>query len=103
MLDSRTLVATFPNLGPARVDLSFASVRLDHPDLYALDLLVREHIGGPFEDRPEGSKADDGRRRHRRWCIGRFRPSRRLDKQRPLLMDAIAPRVEEEAASKRTA
>ncbi len=35
----RTLVATFPKLGQAKLDLAFPSVRLDDPDLYALDLL----------------------------------------------------------------
>jgi zinc protease len=42
----RTLVATFPKLGPARVDLSFPSVRLDSPDLYVLDLLSVAMGGG---------------------------------------------------------
>ena len=46
VLGPRTLVATFPHLGPARVDLSFASVRLDNPDLYALDLLATVLGGG---------------------------------------------------------
>jgi zinc protease len=46
VLGSRTLVATFPRLGPARVDLAFASVRLDDPDLYALDLLATVLGGG---------------------------------------------------------
>jgi zinc protease len=36
----RTLVATFPKLGQARLELAFPSVRLDQPDLYALDLLA---------------------------------------------------------------
>lgn len=36
----RTVVGTFPGLGQAKVDLSFPSMRLDHPDLYALDLLA---------------------------------------------------------------
>src|SRR5258706_1783571 len=36
----RTVVATFPKLGQARLDLSFPSVRLNNPDLYALDLLA---------------------------------------------------------------
>jgi zinc protease len=35
----RTVVATFPKLGQARLELAFPSVQLDHPDLYALDLL----------------------------------------------------------------
>jgi zinc protease len=45
VLGPRSLVATFPKLGPARVDLAFPSVKLDHPDLYALDLLG-EVLGG---------------------------------------------------------
>src|SRR5213075_1050568 len=36
----RTVVATFPKLGQAKLDLSFPSVRLMNPDLYALDLLA---------------------------------------------------------------
>jgi len=40
VLAPRTLVATFPKLGQARFQLGFPSVRLDHPDLYALDLLA---------------------------------------------------------------
>ncbi|MGA2232686.1 MAG: insulinase family protein, partial [Tepidisphaeraceae bacterium] len=36
----RTLVATFPKLGQARIDLAFASVKEDSPDMYALDLLA---------------------------------------------------------------
>src|SRR5256885_5993933 len=35
VLAPRTLVATFPKLGQARLQLGFPSVRLDHPDLYA--------------------------------------------------------------------
>lgn len=35
----RALVATFPKLGSARLQLGFPSISLDHPDLYALDLL----------------------------------------------------------------
>src|SRR5439155_14677755 len=38
VLAPRTLVATFPKLGQARLQLAFPSVTLDHPDLYALDL-----------------------------------------------------------------
>jgi zinc protease len=45
VLGPRTMVATFPKLGPARVDLAFPSIKLDHPDLYALDLLG-EILGG---------------------------------------------------------
>jgi zinc protease len=39
VLAPRTLVATFPKLGQARLELGFPSVKLDNPDLYALDLL----------------------------------------------------------------
>jgi zinc protease len=35
----RTLVATMPKLGQARLELAFPSVELDHHDLYAVDLL----------------------------------------------------------------
>ena len=40
VLSPRTLVATFPKLGQARLMLGFPSVRQDHPDMYALDLLA---------------------------------------------------------------
>ncbi|WP_428938419.1 M16 family metallopeptidase [Fontivita pretiosa] len=40
VLAPRTVVASFPDLGQARLDLSFPTIRLDHPDLYALDLLA---------------------------------------------------------------
>lgn len=36
----RTAVATFPKLGQAKLELGFPTVRLDHPDLFALDLLA---------------------------------------------------------------
>src|SRR5690606_18108761 len=39
VLTPRTVVATFPKLGQANLELAFPSIRLDHPDLYALDLL----------------------------------------------------------------
>ena len=42
----RTAVATFPKLGQARLELGFPSIRLDHPDLYALDLLAQYLAGG---------------------------------------------------------
>src|SRR5206468_9119719 len=42
----RTAVATFPNLGSSRLELGFPSVKLDHPDLYALDLLAMVLGGG---------------------------------------------------------
>ncbi|HLL89655.1 MAG TPA: insulinase family protein, partial [Tepidisphaeraceae bacterium] len=35
----RTVVATFPKLGQAKVQVAFPTIRLDSPDLYALDLL----------------------------------------------------------------
>ncbi|HEV2293366.1 MAG TPA: pitrilysin family protein [Tepidisphaeraceae bacterium] len=35
----RTVVATFPKLGPANLQIAFPTVSLNHPDLYALDLL----------------------------------------------------------------
>ena len=40
VVSPRTVVATFPKLGQARLDLSFPGVRLSDPDLYALDLLA---------------------------------------------------------------
>jgi zinc protease len=40
VLTPRTQVATFPQLGQALVELGFPTVPLDHPDLYALDLLA---------------------------------------------------------------
>jgi zinc protease len=36
----RTVVATFPKLGEARVNLAFPSVALSSPDMYAMDLLA---------------------------------------------------------------
>ncbi len=36
----RNLVATFPKLGQARVELAFPTVKLSDPDLYAIDLLA---------------------------------------------------------------
>jgi zinc protease len=36
----RTVVATFPALGQARLELGFPTVSLFHPDLFALDLLA---------------------------------------------------------------
>jgi zinc protease len=46
VLSPRTLVATFPNLGQARVDISFPSVREDSPEMYPLDLLSTVLGGG---------------------------------------------------------
>jgi zinc protease len=40
VVSPRLIVATFPKLGQARLNLAFPSVRLQHPDLYALDLLA---------------------------------------------------------------
>jgi zinc protease len=42
----RTVVATFPKLGQAKLELAFPSVKLDHPDLYALDLMSVVLAGG---------------------------------------------------------
>lgn len=36
----RTVVGTFPKLGHAKLELAFPTIKLDHPDLYALDLLA---------------------------------------------------------------
>jgi zinc protease len=36
----RTLVGTFPKLGQAKLELGFPTIELQHPDLYALDLLA---------------------------------------------------------------
>jgi zinc protease len=36
----RTVTATFPKLGQAKLELGFPSVRLQDPDLYAMDLLA---------------------------------------------------------------
>jgi zinc protease len=43
---SRTMVATFPKLGEARLQVAFPSVRLDSPDLFAMDLLATVLGGG---------------------------------------------------------
>lgn len=40
VLTPRTLVATMPKIGEAKVNLSYPTVRLDSNDLYALDLLA---------------------------------------------------------------
>ncbi len=40
VVSPRTVVATFPKLGHARLQLGFPTVRLDSPDLYSLDLLA---------------------------------------------------------------
>jgi zinc protease len=40
VLAPRTTVATFPRLGQAKLELAFPSVRLQHSDLYAMDLLA---------------------------------------------------------------
>ncbi len=42
----RTVVATFPKLGAAKLELAFPSVKLDSPDVYALDLLATVLGGG---------------------------------------------------------
>ncbi len=46
VLTPRTVVATFPKLGQARLQLAFPSVKLDSPDLYAMDLLATALGGG---------------------------------------------------------
>jgi zinc protease len=40
VLGPRTLVATFPKLGQARLELGFEGVKMSSPDMYALDLLA---------------------------------------------------------------
>ena len=40
VLGPRSVVATFPKLGQAKLQIGFPTIRLDHPDLYALDLLA---------------------------------------------------------------
>jgi zinc protease len=40
VLARRTVVATAPKIGQAKLSLAFPTVRLDSPDLYALDLLA---------------------------------------------------------------
>ena len=45
VLAPRTVVATFPRLGEARLNLAFPSVRQTDQDMYALDLLA-EILGG---------------------------------------------------------
>ncbi len=42
----RTLTASFPKLGQARLELGFPSVKLQHPDLYVMDLLATIVGGG---------------------------------------------------------
>jgi zinc protease len=42
----RTIVATFPKLGQAKLRLGFPTIPLQHPDLYALDLLATVLTGG---------------------------------------------------------
>ena len=46
VLGPRTVVATFPRLGQARVNLAFPSVSQTDPDMYALDLLATILGGG---------------------------------------------------------
>ncbi len=45
VLGPRTVVATFPRLGHARVNVAFPTVKASDPDMYALDLLA-EILGG---------------------------------------------------------
>ncbi len=40
VLTPRTVAATFPGLGQAYLQIGFPTIRLDHPDLYALDTLA---------------------------------------------------------------
>lgn len=40
VITPRTVVATFPKLGEAKMEVGFPSVRLDDPDLYPMDLLA---------------------------------------------------------------
>src|ERR1051326_4892506 len=40
VVSPRTVAATFPKLGQARLLIGFPSVKLDHPDMYAMDLLA---------------------------------------------------------------
>ncbi len=40
VLGPRTLVATFPKLGQARLELGFEGVKLTSEDMYPLDLLA---------------------------------------------------------------
>jgi zinc protease len=40
VLAPRKLVASFPRLGQAKLELAFPSISMEHPDLYALDLLA---------------------------------------------------------------
>ncbi len=46
VLSPRTLVATFPKLGQARLELGFEGVSVNSPDMYALDLLATVLGGG---------------------------------------------------------
>jgi zinc protease len=64
VLAPRTVVATFPRLGQARLDLAFPSVEQSSPDLYALDLLA-EVLGGG-----ESSILIEDLRDNRQLCSG---------------------------------
>ena len=46
VLAPRSIAATFPKLGQARLEVGFPSVRLQDPDLYPLDLLAQVLGGG---------------------------------------------------------
>ena len=46
VLAPRTMVATFPKLGQAKLQLAFPSVKITDPDLYSLDLLATILGGG---------------------------------------------------------
>jgi zinc protease len=42
----RTVVATFPKLGQAKLEIAFPSIKLNNPDLFAMDLLATALGGG---------------------------------------------------------
>ena len=46
VVSPRSMVATFPGLGQAKLQLAFPTVQLQHEDLYALDLLATALGGG---------------------------------------------------------
>jgi zinc protease len=46
VMSPRTIVATFPGLGQARLQIAFPSVKQSDPDMYAMDLLAQILGGG---------------------------------------------------------
>jgi zinc protease len=64
VLAPRTIVATFPKLGQARLNLAFPSVKQTDPDMYALDLLAQILGGG------ESSMLVEDIRDNRQLCSG---------------------------------